>query len=261
MGGDQTLFGGGTRPLFLADDLRALRLLRVARASALWGRSRLINRSARYVFVENAWQPLLNFRRGVRVTERQSRHRYCPWLAPSFVREMNLAERRAASSRPRCRTVFDQYALEDLQVVSYSMDQHWNQVVGTFEMRFPLLYRPLVEFMLGLPTDQKMRAGEDRVLQRRALAGLLPEPVRTRQDKRGPDQAFFAGLLKNPRVFDLLLDRPALVERGYVDGKAWTDVVRAARFACVPRFSTFFATVTLELWLKQDQWRALTALG
>lgn len=258
MGGDQSLYAGGTRPLFLADDLRAGRLLRVARESSRWGRSHLMNRSARYVFVENAWRPLMNYRRGVRVTERQARHAYCPWLAPDFVSRMNLAARRTASRGARCRSVLDQYVLEDLQVVSYSMDQHWNQVVDSFEMRFPLLYRPLVEFMFGIPLEQKMRAGDDRVLQRRALVGLLPERVRTRQDKRGPDQAFFEGLLRNSHVLDLLLDRPALVERGYVDGKVWADVVRAARFAAVPRFSTFFATVTLELWFKQDEWRELS---
>lgn len=261
MGGDQSLYAGGTRPLFLADDLRAGRLFRVVREAARWGRSPLMNRSARYVLTENAWRPLWNYWRGVRVVERQARHAYCPWLAPDFVRRAGLATRRPASSRPRCRTVLDQYVLEDLQVVSYSMDQHWNQVVDGFEMRFPLLYRPLVEFMYSLPREQKMRAGADRILQRRALKGCLPERVRTRQDKRGPDQAFFDGLLRNPSVLDLLLDRPALAELGYIDSKAWADVVRAARFASVPRFSTFFATVTLELWLKQDRWRALAAGG
>jgi asparagine synthase (glutamine-hydrolysing) len=51
------------------------------------------------------------------------------------------------------------------------------------DMRFPLFYRPLVEFMLGLPWEEKISPWQDRIIQRRALQGILPEEVRTRANK------------------------------------------------------------------------------
>lgn len=51
------------------------------------------------------------------------------------------------------------------------------------DMRFPFFYRPLVEFMLGLPWEEKISPWQDRIIQRRALRGILPEEVRTRVSK------------------------------------------------------------------------------
>jgi len=51
------------------------------------------------------------------------------------------------------------------------------------DMRFPLFYRPLVEFMLGLPWQEKISPWQDRIIQRRVLKGILPEEVRARGNK------------------------------------------------------------------------------
>lgn len=52
-------------------------------------------------------------------------------------------------------------------------------------LRFPLLDRHLIEFMLSVPAEQLQLDGENRSLFRRAMQGILPESVRRRQDK-GP---------------------------------------------------------------------------
>ena len=51
------------------------------------------------------------------------------------------------------------------------------------ELRHPFFSRPLVEFCLGLPADQILRDGWTRSIQRRALAGLIPEAVAWRPRK------------------------------------------------------------------------------
>jgi asparagine synthase (glutamine-hydrolysing) len=52
-------------------------------------------------------------------------------------------------------------------------------------LRFPLLDRHLIEFMLSVPVEQLQRDGENRSPFRRAMQGILPESVRLRRDK-GP---------------------------------------------------------------------------
>lgn len=71
------------------------------------------------------------------------------------------------------------------------MEQSLNACVQYFargfgqSLRFPLLDRHLIEFILSVPIEQLQFDGENRSLFRRAMQGILPEPVRLRQDK-GP---------------------------------------------------------------------------
>ena len=58
------------------------------------------------------------------------------------------------------------------------------------ESRLPFLDYRLVEFSAGLPYHFKIRAGESKLLLRRAMAGRLPEAVVNRQDKKGKDHKY-----------------------------------------------------------------------
>src|SRR5439155_14161750 len=60
-----------------------------------------------------------------------------------------------------------------------------NSMAFSIEARVPFLDERLAEFAFALPPAQLVREGETKWLLRRALCGLLPEEVRTRQDKLG----------------------------------------------------------------------------
>jgi asparagine synthase (glutamine-hydrolysing) len=65
---------------------------------------------------------------------------------------------------------------------------HWedrNAMSHSIEARLPFLDFRLVEFALGLPDAHKLSAGTTKQVLRAALQGVLPERVRTRQDKIG----------------------------------------------------------------------------
>jgi asparagine synthase (glutamine-hydrolysing) len=111
----------------------------------------------------------------------------------------------------------------------------------------------LVEFMYALPPQQQVAPGRDRLLQRRALTGILPEEIRARRTKSGPAQAIYQGLRANRDVYQLLTDRPLLAQRGYVDQAAWRAAVQAAQFGVVRSSAAFEAAVSLELWLRQRE--------
>ena len=51
------------------------------------------------------------------------------------------------------------------------------------EIRYPFLYRPLVEYCLQVPLWLKERHGQDKWFHRQAMKGLLPEMIRQRSDK------------------------------------------------------------------------------
>jgi len=65
---------------------------------------------------------------------------------------------------------------------------HWedrNSMAASVESRVPFLDHRLVEFVLGLPDGFKISRGETKRVMRAGLAGMLPEPIRIRQDKMG----------------------------------------------------------------------------
>ena len=88
----------------------------------------------------------------------------------------------------------------------------------SIEARVPFLDERLAEFAFALPPAQLVREGETKWLLRRALCGLLPEEVRTRQDKLGfatPGGEWLrTGLAP---LVEELLSSSSLARRGYVD--------------------------------------------
>jgi asparagine synthase (glutamine-hydrolysing) len=60
-----------------------------------------------------------------------------------------------------------------------------NAMAHSIESRVPFLDYRLVEFCFALPAEQKIKDGVTKVILRRAMAGILPEDVRLRQDKLG----------------------------------------------------------------------------
>lgn len=63
-----------------------------------------------------------------------------------------------------------------------------NSMAFSIEARGPFLDYRLVEFLLSLPGDFKIRGGRSKWILREALSGVLPEAVRCRKNK----QAFYA---------------------------------------------------------------------
>lgn len=60
-----------------------------------------------------------------------------------------------------------------------------DHAAATFRLkpRYPFLDRRLMEFCLALPVEYKLRDGRTRWVLREAMAGVLPESVRQREDK------------------------------------------------------------------------------
>lgn len=88
------------------------------------------------------------------------------------------------------RTALSVRELSLLQMsrTSLPMLLHWqdrSSMAHSVENRTPFLDYRLVEFLLGLPSEFKLRDGMTKVLLRKALDGILPAAILQRQDKLG----------------------------------------------------------------------------
>ena len=74
-----------------------------------------------------------------------------------------------------------------------------NSMAHGIEGRVPFLDHRLVEFVLSLGGEHKIKRAETKRVMRRAMANVLPREVQERQDKLGfstPEEGWFRGILK-----------------------------------------------------------------
>lgn len=255
-GGDQVFCGDSPKPYYLADSL-PFQLGCLFTALRAWQASDPAKRSLTYHFLKNVLRPSLCYwaRRSLSSPEATA---LPSWICPEYLRAMHLNKRSVHQVAPRCRSVGQQYLAERIWRSGFTAGDECTQ---PFEFRNPLLYRPLVEFMFAIPWEQRLQPGQDRYLQRRALKGILPEPVRQRKDKAGPAEAEIEGLRNGSPWTELFLTRPRVVERRYVDAHLWREAVNQARFGRIISMRHFVATATMEVWLRQlEQVRRATTL-
>lgn len=122
------------------------------------------------------------------------------------------------------------------------------------EARYPFFDRRLMEFCLALPAEQKLAQGWNRWVQRRAMAGILPDQIRWRPRKGNLGPNFYRRLLdfERNRLEAVALGGAPELEP-YVDART----MRAAYQEYANNQSRgqgeclqLFAAVNLALWLR-----------
>lgn len=113
----------------------------------------------------------------------------------------------------------------------------------------PYSHQGLINFMLALSMSQVVRPGEGRSLMRRATRGILPERIRVRRSKSGPDEAFCRAL---SRERDVLADPSRLLvcQHGYVDHDKLQEAIREATLGRTERVGCLLNVLSVERWLR-----------
>jgi asparagine synthase (glutamine-hydrolysing) len=249
-GGDQVLAGDNPPPRHLSDALLRGDAAGFARGVQRWKRGHPARRSLAHWISRDVVAPLVRHARGRSVlVDGGPLYTIPPWIDERFARSTGFGERMQRRYAPRCKNVGDQFFAEMLYVLGTIAGTHRDAVSEHFEYRNPLLYRPLVEFLFATPWEQRLRPEFDRSLHRRAMRGVLPEKVRRRRSKTGAAQSYFDGL-RNGAWLDILR-RPQLVERGYLEPRAWSEAVEQARFGRAHTMSHLISAATLECWFRQ----------
>jgi len=108
-----------------------------------------------------------------------------------------------------------------------------------------------VEFIYSLPDNQKINKGQTKWVMRQALKGILPEKIRTRQDKIGfatPEEIWMKGALG--KEMKEVFASEKFNSRGYfVKGKTLAEFERYLRGEH-KNFQLFWRLYCLELWFR-----------
>jgi asparagine synthase (glutamine-hydrolysing) len=213
-GGD-ALFHKGFPPNYLGDWLRAGRFLDWARELSAYVRS------GRY----SVWHLLRDCTLGSLDMEAGTARLPLPnWLSPRFRRAVEETEHEFYRRRER---VFPSTARELIYRCTLLFIPPHGSLLP--DERAPLVYRPLVELMLGLDWEHLVRPDGDRVVMRRALRGILPEMMQTRAGKAAHFAPVYAGLRANwPRIRHLVSGE-RLAELGVVEPHLFREAVNGMR--------------------------------
>lgn len=137
------------------------------------------------------------------------------WLNAEFAREHRIPHRFLTAAEgswlwpPAVRDAFQTHSSLARQM---SHDRPCVQ-----ELRYPYLDQKLVEFLMGIPTDQFLRQGQHRSLMRRALVGLVPPEILSRRTKSGASRFIAVTLGENWDRLESILDAPISSTLGYIE--------------------------------------------
>lgn len=211
---------------------------------------------------ESAWQlayryclyPLLPA--PLRRKLRQPEARMAPWLDSRHARRFGIARDRLLNSvleAPRGAR-FGRYIACQLRMLNETIDRGIYE--DELELRHPFLYRPLVEFSLGLPPGLLMQPLARKWVLREAMAGILPESVRTRSGKGSITARLVWSLQKERELIAGLLKAPMLADLGCVCADRLASAVWQAQRGQIEHVSLLFQALSIESWLRarSDRW-------
>jgi asparagine synthase (glutamine-hydrolysing) len=254
-GGDAILATNpGNSPTHLADGLFSARPARAFGAMNAWRQRSGERRSWSYWTLRTLVRPAMQHVLGWQIRP-QPRIATPPWMDGGYVARMRLATRGRARLAPRCELPSQQAIADTLWSVALSVGRGQPQHRG-FAIRYPLLHRPLAEFLFGAPWEEKLHPRCDRYLQRRAMKGILPELVRRRAHKAIGSYGYVEGLRRSAGWFEYLCDDPLLTTLGVATAEQWRTAVTQASLGQTHGDRFFLTAAAIEAWLKTLQaWR------
>lgn len=182
------------------------------------------------------------------------------FLQPSFCRRVHLGDlidrHYQKSHLPTIDAVLHHRAFLALHFLAHILEtQAFFSARHSLSMRFPFLDHRLVSFCLSLPPEQKMHQGWSRAIQRRAMTGLVPDPILQRLSKSDLSSNYFIGLQTNG--FSLFRDIlfPAATElSSYLDvdlcAQSYAKDFRSGQCS-LDRALFLYSLVNVATWLRQ----------
>jgi asparagine synthase (glutamine-hydrolysing) len=180
-----------------------------------------------------------------------------PWIADTFSRRFQL-DRRMFWQRELSAPLWSLFARAvAAQCSTVAMHSTRNLEAAGVEVRYPFLYRPLVEFGLRLPARLRVRPPLSKWVLREAMADVLPGPIRSRVGKGGPGAMFRWALRHEAKRLTTLLGAPILGELGYVNTPALRIATSRAPTHRSISTAPLLSTLSLELWLQSRSGRQI----
>ena len=243
IGAEAVVMSKTQTPVHLADLLRQGRLAALWRELDRWQRVLkvpLSNLVSRFCLRPLASQALMGSYLLPRVHD---------WITPSFARRWDLRGRaRSGNMTSACRGVADRWQIERIGAIPGLLLRGY--LDKACDIRYPFLHRPLVELVLDTPWDVKEIPGEPKALLRRAMRGVLSEDIRRRTVDVSTGHAVYAGVRKEWRALQQIVESSLLVDVGIVDRDRLHDALHLARQGHALDLPGLLSTLTLDVWLQ-----------
>jgi len=249
-GGDSVFSGDSPPPIYLADDLIAGNFRKAWRSASVLRKRIRGERSETHLLYHFALRPLYyNLCR-----QPQNWIKFnVDWFNSTFERQYDLRNRYRNTNLSRLKSIGRTGQLEAIQRACTGGAHFYQSLSFGDVFRHPFLSRSIVEYMLGVPWNQKCLGEFDRILQRAAMKNILPEATRIRLSKGGSCQTRIRGLEEYNTWTNLVLNESAeIFRRGYIDRNKWKNAVQKARLGDIKNTRLFDAVCMTELWLQQE---------
>lgn len=129
------------------------------------------------------------------------------------------------------------------------------RILARPEYRYPYLDKDLVDYLFRVPRAQLLRPGRRRAMMRRALAGIVPEPILERKRKAFQVRAPFVAFERAREDLSVLCADSLLVQANLIrEG----ELKKACDRLCAgsdEHAMAMMRTIFLELWLRSNGFR------
>jgi asparagine synthase (glutamine-hydrolysing) len=239
--------------LYIADLLAAGHIARAAHEATRWAVE--MRQSIWRVLFDDAVVPNLSRR----LQRLLAPERHIPaWLDQRYAKRLGLVDRLPTLRRFEGRLGSKFRSQIAFLIRGLPIDVNRGVDSELLDMRYPFLYRPLVELGLTLPPSLRTRPGVTKYILRSALRGILPEKVRLRQSKGTIDGRLEWSLKQESDRIDQLLRTSVLAELGCVDLPALQKQLAAAQAGDGRSYGDLMAPLSLEAWFaaRRGTWRS-----
>ena len=161
------------------------------------------------LFIDHSIMPLLNNKKII----------IPPWLNENIKKNGNYEE--VINDTSMQNNYWDEAGLSRyIKKLMYGVGTEW---INDFfkskgvEIRLPFLDHKLIEFMIGVPDNLKMKPGVTKYLLRESFEGILPEKIRNRKGKSDHEYLVQKGFKKEWEQITEYSDFKMLKELGYIN--------------------------------------------
>jgi asparagine synthase (glutamine-hydrolysing) len=176
------------------------------------------------------------------------------WVVKDFAQRCGVAAALPRAGEPRFPTAFNQDC-HDVFYFELSTVLHFQDIASSafsIDTRFPLLDVRIVERLFALPRRWKISRGQVRILQKRAMAGILPDAILSDHLKKDFHPTLDRFLRERYREVLLpMIEARDQRSAAFVNWRAVRAVYEAfvaGRARAIP----LWCAMNLELWLRRE---------
>jgi asparagine synthase (glutamine-hydrolysing) len=185
--------------------------------------------------------------RSLRFGKRRMLCETVPWINGEFARKHKMSDHLLTAAHGSWRWLPS--TRDTLQTIENLSRDMTNQRPSAIEKRYPYLDQELTEFMMAIPTNQVLRPGSRRSLQRRALSHLLPPEIVARKTKTSTGRCVSVTLQKHSTSLDNIFGSPLVSRLGYIDQASFHDTLQRFKSGQLSSVVRTMRALSLELWL------------